>query len=109
MGPWGHPESQWNSSSMTPLILPPLPHEPPTMVSRARSQQGVCPPAGDEGRGGGNGRSLAWSPPSTSLSPMGASPGVWGWGTPPCFGMGIVAPTGAHKPPRTPKGEPGKG
>lgn len=87
MGPWGHPESQWNSSSMTPLILPPLPHEPPTMVSRARSQQGVCPPAGDEGRGGGNGRSLAWSPPSTSLSlshgciPRGFSL-LWGVGYP---------------------------
>lgn len=79
--PWGHPGSEWDSSLMTPLVLPLSPQDPLTLVSRARNYQGVCPPPGDKGHGGGNGASLAPSPPSTSLSPMGASLGVshpWG-------------------------------
>lgn len=111
--PWGHPGSEWDRRSMTPLILSPLPHNPPHHGEQGQKPP-LHPPPGDKGHGGGNGVSLAWSCPSTSLSPMGASrgfltPGGGGLGAPPCFRRGIVAPAGAHKPPGKPKGEPGEG
>lgn len=108
--PWIRVGQQLDDTPHPPPITP----RPPTTVSRARNHQGVCPPPGDKGHGGGNGGSLSQSPPAPlSLSrgciPGGFSPPGGGLGAPPCFGMGIVAPTGVHKPPGKPEGELGEG
>lgn len=115
MAPWGHPGSEWDSSLMTPLILPPLPHDPPTMVSRARSHQGG-PPLLLGTRDMGVTVVDPWHEPSpsTPLSPMGSSPGVshhqgQGWVPLPALGWALWHPPVPINPQGTPRGSLARG